>query len=252
MNEFDTVIISDTHLGATNCNVDKLRIFLNILIHIVQPKVLILNGDIFDDLNFKRLDGAHFHCLRLIRKTTHYNIKTIWISGNHDGTAEVLSHIMGVEVQDETKISLNNKQYFVIHGDLFDSIVKNHPTLTWIADTIYRMIQLVDPSTHFALYLKRKSKTFLRAYDKVKSRAVAFARKKGFHGIIIGHLHIAESSVIEGIHYLNSGSWTQSICSFIGIKGNHIELCDYDTFCDSLEKSGIDLSVCKDWKSKNS
>lgn len=221
--EFDTVIISDTHLGAKNCSALKLRSFLTS----VKTGRLILNGDIFDDLNFKRLDGAHFHCLRAIRKLS-VRSEVVWISGNHDRAAGVLSHIIGVDVKNSITLRAGRKTYLVLHGDVFDEIIRNHPVLTWIADLCYGIVQWVDRSHNVALYLKRKCKTFTRSYDKVKKRCVELAKKRGYDGIMIGHLHIPESTVIDGIHYVNSGSWTQSQCTFIGIRNEEVALYDFD------------------------
>lgn len=240
MNDFDTVVISDTHLGATNSAVLKLRTFLRV----IKTKQMILNGDIFDDLNFKRLNGAHFHCLRAIRKLAQ-RVQLTWISGNHDGGAsDVLSHIIGVDVRLNMKLQVGEKIYLVLHGDIFDDIIRDYPGLTWFADWIYRLLQLLDRTELIALYLKRKSKTFIRSYDKVKGRAIEMAKRKGFHGVIVGHIHIPESAIVDGIHYVNSGSWTQPACTFIGIKDGKVELYDFDTFIQCLEKvGGVDPSI---------
>jgi UDP-2,3-diacylglucosamine pyrophosphatase LpxH len=231
MNDFDTVIISDTHLGAKNCAAVKLRTFLNS----IKTKQLILNGDIFDDLNFKRLDGAHFHCLRAIRKMST-TTDVVWISGNHDRAAGVLSHIMGIEVKASLKLKLNGRTYYVLHGDVFDEILRKHPILTLVADMAYRLIQVFDRSHNFALFLKRKCKRFTRSYDKVKRRCVDLAKRRGFYGIMIGHLHIPESAMIEGVHYVNSGSWTQEACTFIGIKNDQVQVYDFDDFYNTLKE----------------
>jgi len=231
MNYFDTVVISDTHLGAKNCAAEKLRAFLRM----VRTKRLVLNGDIFDDLNFKRLDGAHFHCLRAIRKLSP-KAEVIWISGNHDGAAGVLSHIMGVEVRPSLRLNAGAKTYFVLHGDAFDEIIHNHPVLTAVADFFYRIIQVFDQTQNIALFLKRKCKAFTRSYDKVKHRCIELAKRKGFQGVMVGHLHIPESDVLDGIHYVNSGSWTQSKCTFIGVKGDEVKVYDYDEFYQSVQE----------------
>jgi UDP-2,3-diacylglucosamine pyrophosphatase LpxH len=162
-------------------------------------------------------------------------VEVVWISGNHDRAAGVLSHIMGVEVKSSLKLDVNEKKYYVLHGDVFDEILRKHPILTFMADTVYRLIQVFDQSHNLALFLKRKCKKFTRSYDKVKKRCVELAKRKGFHGVMIGHLHIPESLMIDGVHYVNSGSWTQDACTFIGVKDGNVKVYDFDVFYDSLK-----------------
>ena len=47
---------------------------------------LVINGDIFDDLNFKRLTKRHFACLKVIRRNSDRDdFRLVWVRGNHDG-----------------------------------------------------------------------------------------------------------------------------------------------------------------------
>ena len=67
-----------------------------------HTRELVINGDIFDDLNFNRLNKRHFACLKIIRRNSDRDdLRLTWIRGNHDGAADVVSHIVGVEFLDE-------------------------------------------------------------------------------------------------------------------------------------------------------
>ena len=52
--EVDTIIVSDIHLGS---EVSRSKQLLDTISHF-DYKQLILNGDVFDDLNFKRLSKS--------------------------------------------------------------------------------------------------------------------------------------------------------------------------------------------------
>lgn len=39
-------------------------------------------------------------------------------------------------------------------------------------------------------------------------------KKKGYNGVVCGHIHKAESKIIGGIEYLNCGDWVES-CTFV-------------------------------------
>src|SRR5438067_8342097 len=62
---------------------------------------LILLGDIFCDLNFRRLKKEHWQFLGYIRKLSNpkRGITVVWVEGNHDhGLSDVMSHLVGIDV----------------------------------------------------------------------------------------------------------------------------------------------------------
>src|SRR5438105_3064710 len=94
---FDTVILSDLHLGS---EVSRAHAALRML-KAISFRRLILLGDIFCDLNFRRLKKEHWHFLGYIRRLSNpkRDIEVVWVEGNHDqGLSEVMSHLVGIEV----------------------------------------------------------------------------------------------------------------------------------------------------------
>src|SRR5205823_1059760 len=61
---FDAIVISDIHFGSRMCQARELEDFLSN----IRVKHLILNGDVFDDLKFNRLQHWHWQALSRIRK----------------------------------------------------------------------------------------------------------------------------------------------------------------------------------------
>ena len=41
------------------------------------------------------------------------------------------------------------------------------------------------------------------------------ARTKGCQGVICGHIHRPEDRVIEGVRYLNSGDWVETLSALV-------------------------------------
>ena len=81
----DALIISDLHLGSENCQAKPLAAFLQgILDGRLPTKRLIINGDVFDSIDFRRLKKTHWKVLSLIRNLSD-KIDITWIAGNHDG-----------------------------------------------------------------------------------------------------------------------------------------------------------------------
>src|SRR4051794_19133690 len=65
---YDCLVISDLHLGSEVSQARLLEEFLEWAVH--QTRELVINGDIFDDLNFNRLTKRHFACLKIIRRNS--------------------------------------------------------------------------------------------------------------------------------------------------------------------------------------
>ncbi len=223
----DAIIISDTHLGSENCQAKALARFLEGIQHGDMPtKRLILNGDVFDSIDFRRLNKHHWKVLSLLRKLSD-RIDIDWINGNHDGPAEIVSHLLGVQVRDEMVLESGGRKLLLHHGHRFDDFIDNHPILTWIGDSIYRILQRVDRSHHFAKLAKRKSKTFLRCAQKIETKSIELARKRGCDAVCCGHTHHALANETGPVAYYNSGCWTEKPCHYVTVDAGRIEIHEY-------------------------
>src|SRR5437588_12536325 len=126
---FDCLVISDLHLGSAVCQAKLLEEFLEWAVD--QTRELVINGDIFDDLNFKRLTKRHFACLKVIRRNSDRDdFRLVWVRGNHDGPADIISHIVGVEILDEYVYRNGQVELPILHGHQLDTILTEHVLLT--------------------------------------------------------------------------------------------------------------------------
>lgn len=130
------------HLGSEICCAKELTEFLE---KIEKTDRLILNGDVFDSHDFRRLRKSHWKVLSLLRKLSD-DIETVWVAGNHDGPAEIISHLLGTTVTDEYVFESGDKKILCLHGHQFDDFIDNHPFLTWFGDFVYQGLQKVDSS----------------------------------------------------------------------------------------------------------
>lgn len=193
---------------------------------------LILLGDIFDDLDFSRLNKEHWSFLSHIRKLSNpkRNIEVIWVEGNHDaGLSKITSHFLGIKVYKEYSFQLNGKRILAIHGHQFDRFLNENAVISKIASYLYEKIQRFGgEKQRLARWIKIKSKGWLRLSGKVAERAVEYAVRRDFNAVICGHTHQPASEYFDKLHvqYLNSGCWTDIPSSYIVIdsKGN-AEIC---------------------------
>jgi UDP-2,3-diacylglucosamine pyrophosphatase LpxH len=220
----DAVIISDLHLGSPNCQARRLCRFLERIADGDAPTArLILNGDLFDSIDFRRLRKPHWRVLSLLRRLSD-QMEIIWLAGNHDGSAEIISHLLGVTVMDEFVLESGDRRILIVHGHTFDDFLDDHPVLTKVADRIYRFLQWVDRTHRFAKMAKRGSKTFLRCTRKVRDGAVERASDRGCDAVCCGHTHLAVAQTEPAIAYYNSGCWTELPCTYLTVKDGVIRL----------------------------
>src|SRR5437764_10643414 len=126
----DAVILSDIHLGSDNCQAKKVVQLLERVADGELPTArIILNGDVFDSIDFRRLNKHHWKVLSLLRKLSD-DLEIIWLCGNHDGSAEIISHLLGVSVMDEFVLDSGVRRILILHGHVFDDFLDSHPLLT--------------------------------------------------------------------------------------------------------------------------
>lgn len=212
MQSFDTIVISDLHLGAPNSRHAEVLQFLEA----VETDHLILNGDIFDDARLRGLKQADVEVLDALRRLAD-RIRVTWIEGNHDPSAEWFSGLLGIKLRRELVCEIGGRSYLICHGHQWDRSLRLPEWLVHGADRVYRLCQHVDRSHVFARWVKHKCKRFVKAVQQLQRHARRSAEERGLSGVILGHTHVLGESELDGVHYLNSGCWTESPAGFVGI-----------------------------------
>ena len=220
---YDCLVISDLHLGSDVCQAKLLEEFLDWAVE--NSRELVINGDIFDDLNFKRLTKRHFACLKIIRRhSDRDDFRLVWVRGNHDGPADIISHIVGVDILDEYVYQNEQVRLLILHGDQFDTFITQYKWLTEISCGIFYYIQKWMPH-RAARWIRRITKRWQRNSELIERRASEYAKSKGFSYVTCGHTHLPLSSVVDGVHYLNSGSWMEAPpCPFVSVRRGDVRL----------------------------
>lgn len=227
----DAVIISDLHLGSKNCQAKMVISFLeDILSGKIVSRRLIINGDVFDSIDFRRLKKTHWKVLSMIRHLSD-KMEVIWTCGNHDGPAEIISHLLGVQVRNEYIFTSANRRMLVLHGHIFDDFIDDHPIITWIGDAIYNTLQRLDRRHYIARLAKARSKVFLHCLEKVQHRSIAYARRLKCEVVICGHTHHCAAAGEQGIEYFNSGCWTELPPTWLAVDAGNVAICRYDIEC---------------------
>ena len=223
----DTVILSDLHLGSEVC---RAKAALEMLKGISFRRLILL-GDIFCDLNFRRLKKEHWQFLSYIRKLSNpkRGVEVVWVEGNHDyGLCEVMSHLVGVEVYQEFEWQFGGIRHLAIHGHQFDRFVVNNRIISNLFTAIHEKLQKLSfGKKRIVGFLERFDTVWLRLSDKVASGALTHAQHRNVHRIFCGHTHQAMSADRGPIEYFNTGSWTQDTTTYITVDEEGVNIHEY-------------------------
>lgn len=233
--QYNTIIISDLHLGSKMSRAEAALQMLKT----TSFSRLILLGDIFSDLNFRRLKKEHWQFLSYIRKLSNpkRGVEVVWVEGNHDhGLSELMSHLVGIEVYQEYAWEYCGLRHLAIHGHQFDLFVVNNRMLSNVFTTLHLALQkLAFGEQRLVRFIDRFDSKWLRLSDKVMEGALAHARTRNAQRVFCGHTHEALHVERDGIEYLNSGSWTQPNATYITIDEEGVTIRNYDEDCSSRD-----------------
>ena len=226
--KYRTIAISDVHLGTRDCKADQLNNFLK---H-NSCDTLYLVGDIIDawriQQNKWRWKQSHTNVVRRVLGHAKRGTRVVYIAGNHD---EFLRPMMPygfsfglVEIHNQIEhIGADSKHYLVVHGDMFDGITRLAPWLSFLGDKAYDFILSFNSKFnwvrhrfgfgYFSLsqYLKGRVKKAVDFIFHFEKNLAAYCKKRGFDGVICGHIHNPEIKLIDNIWYFNDGDFVESV-----------------------------------------
>jgi UDP-2,3-diacylglucosamine pyrophosphatase LpxH len=229
---YRSIFVSDVHLGTRDCKAEQLNNFLK---H-NSCDTLYLVGDIIDawkiQQNKWRWKQSHTNVVRRVLGHAKRGTRVVFIAGNHD---EFLRPMIPygfsfglVEIHNQIEhIGADGKHYLVTHGDLFDGITRLAPWISFLGDKAYDIILSLNSKFnwlrhrlgfgYFSLsqYLKHRVKRAVDFMFKFEENLANYCKKRGFDGVICGHIHHAEIKEINGVVYMNDGDWVESCTALV-------------------------------------
>jgi UDP-2,3-diacylglucosamine pyrophosphatase LpxH len=222
---FKTIVISDIHLGTKGSKAKEISRFLRQY----TCENLILNGDIIDGWQLKKSGSwkrkhTRFF-VRILKMIENHHTKVFYLRGNHDDFLDQILplQIGNLSIQSDMIYETGGKKFLIIHGDIFDSITTHLRWIAYLGDIGYTFLLWVNKwinlhrrkkgLEYFSLsqYIKGKVKSAVSYIDQYEHELTQMAKAKGCDGIICGHIHKAEIRMIDGIHYMNSGDWVETM-----------------------------------------
>jgi UDP-2,3-diacylglucosamine pyrophosphatase LpxH len=240
---YRTIFISDTHLGTRGCRSDFLADFLKKS----SCHNLFLVGDIIDGWRLRKSwywDESHDDVLKQIVKYARAGTEVTYIPGNHDemfrNWLPIGLEICGIRMRRESEhTTADGKRLLIMHGDEFDSVVRYAKFLALLGDWAYTTALVVNrwfnairrrlgyPYWSLSAWLKRQVKEAVKAIDRFEVALASEARRRGFDGVVCGHIHHAEMREVQGVLYLNDGDWVESCTALVEHHDGRLELIDW-------------------------
>ena len=234
----DTIIVSDLHLGSEVSRAREATQFLESAVF----NRLILLGDIFCDLNFRRLKKQHWQFLSLIRKLSNpkRGVEVVWVEGNHDhGLAQWMSHLVGVRVYQEYGWEYRGVRYLGIHGHQFDRFLVDNALLSAIGELIYLRIQKIDArDSKIARWLDLLNSRWLRLTPKVAAGALTLAQSRGIDVVFCGHTHLPHYANAYGAQYFNTGCWVHERLTYAAVDDDGPRLGEFIAKAPAVNSRG--------------
>jgi len=246
-----TLFISDIHLGTPGCKADLLLDFLR---H-NEAETIYLVGDIIDGWRLKRSwywAAGHNAVVQEILRKSRKGANVIYVPGNHDEALRDYTGLTfaGVDVINEAiHETADGRQFLVIHGDQFDSVVKYAKWLAHAGDQAYAVALALNNWLHdvrhffgmpywsLSSYLKNKVKNAVEYISSYEVAVARSARERGVNGVICGHIHHAEIREMDGVLYCNDGDWVESCTALAEDETGALSLITWHQFSWEREAS---------------
>ncbi|WP_269230517.1 UDP-2,3-diacylglucosamine diphosphatase, partial [Escherichia coli] len=133
-------------------------------------------------------------------------------------------------------LTADGRRLLVIHGDQFDVITRYHRWLAFLGDRAYEFTLVLNRwlnhwrarygygYTTLSAYQKHKVKGAVNFISDFEDAIALECTRRGFHGVVCGHIHHAESRQVGEVEYLNCGDWVESCTALIEHWDGTIEL----------------------------
>lgn len=227
--KIDLVVISDIHLGTYGCHAKELLCYLKS----INPKRVILNGDIIDIWQFSKRywPKSHMKIVKYIFGWISEGKEIYYITGNHDEMMRkfVDFEIGSFSIKNKVVLELNGKKAWFFHGDIFDVTMQHSKWLAKLGAIGYDILILINRGVNFISKIFGKEKISLskKIKDSVKSAvkfinnfeetATNIAIDNKFDFVVCGHIHKPAIKKVKNdkgaVTYLNSGDWVENLTS---------------------------------------
>lgn len=260
--DVEIVVISDVHLATYGCHATELVAFLKS----INPKMLILNGDIIDGWAFskKYFPNSHMAVLSEFFKMMKNGTQIVYITGNHDEFLRKYSDLqMGnLLLTDKYLLDIEGKKHWIFHGDIFDHTTKGGAkVIAKIGGIGYDWLILLNRAINWILEgcgqqkvslskkIKNSVKKAVKFIADFEEQAIEVAIDNRYDYVICGHIHMPAHRVVTRqngcVRYLNSGDWIENLSWLEYDRGawslQYFDVSKYDSPKIEMQDTSVDV-----------
>jgi UDP-2,3-diacylglucosamine pyrophosphatase LpxH len=249
-------------LGTYGCHATELITYLRS----IEPKLLVLNGDIVDIWQFRKhyFPAAHMQVIKEIFSLMSKGTEIVYITGNHDESLRRYSGLRlgNFRLEDKLVIDMDGQRTWIFHGDVFDATTKGSAKLIAnLGGHGYDILILVNRAINWILKSIGREKMSLskKVKNSVKKAvswigdfeqtAAELAIENQYSTVICGHIHQPQIRTVEtdkgSVVYMNSGDWIENLTSLEYNEGQW-EIYQYDE--KQVDESAVVIPIKHDKK----
>lgn len=206
---------------------------------------LYLVGDIIDGWRMEASlywPQAHNNVVRQLLTMAKRGAVLTYVTGNHDEFLRSYSDLSfgNISVVDEAvHETACGQRLLVLHGDQFDAVTRHHRWLAFLGDLGYRGLLHLNKLFNFlrrklgygywslSAWAKQRVKLAVNRYSSFEQTLGYECRRRGFDGVVCGHIHKAEISRMEGVRYMNCGDWIESCTALVEDAQGAFQILDW-------------------------
>jgi UDP-2,3-diacylglucosamine pyrophosphatase LpxH len=227
--KLDIVVISDVHLGTYGCHAKELNKYLKS----IEPKILILNGDIIDIWQFRKSywPESHTKVVQRIVKLISKGTNVYYLTGNHDEFLRKYANlkISNFQLLNKLVLNIDEKKMWFFHGDVFDVSMQYSKWLAKLGAMGYDTLILINRGVNIILEwfgrekyslskkIKNSVKKAVQFINDFEKTAIDIAIENKYDVVACGHIHQPaqreETNQFGSVMYLNSGDWIENLTS---------------------------------------
>ncbi len=237
------IFISDIHLGTPGCKAEHLLDFLRY--H--ESDCLYLIGDILDGWAMRSRfywHQTHNDVIQKVLRRARKGTRVVYVPGNHDELARQFCglHFGDVAIcEDAVHTLLDGRRLWVVHGDLADGVIRHAKWLAHLGDALYDWLLWVNRHLNalrarlgfgywsLSQYLKHQVKNAVSFISDFEHVLVRETKRRGYDGVVCGHIHKAQIHMIDGVLYCNDGDWVESLTAIVETLEGQLKIVTWDS-----------------------
>lgn len=231
-NYYKTIFISDLHLGSKGCQGPILNDFLK---HNHADDIYLI-GDIIDLWKLRNgkwhWPNSHTSVVRRFLQKSKEGTNIHYILGNHDETFRIWAKDYDLKFgnlsikNDAVYETVNGKKLYIVHGDMFDTIIQFNRWLYLLGDYAYEFALIFNkhfntirktfklPYWSLSKWLKHNVKEAVSYLQDYENTVIKYCKKHQYDGVVCGHVHTPSIKIIDDIIFMNDGDFVEN-CSAI-------------------------------------